>query len=59
MELNTDLLYVNHSCDPNVGFEVPPGGKDKWAVRALKDIAVGEVSARKLGGTCVHMGIGS
>lgn len=45
IELNTDLLYVNHSCDPNVGFEVPRGGSDGWKVRALKDIAEGEVSS--------------
>ena len=44
IEVNTDLLYVNHSCDPNVAFEVPPGGTDGWEVRALKDLAEGEVS---------------
>ena len=53
IELNTDLLYVNHSGDPNVGFEVPPPGKDKWLVRALKDIEEGEVRS-KLGCDCVR-----
>lgn len=47
IELNTDLLYVNHSCDPNVAFEVPPPGTDRWAVRALKDLAEGEVRRRR------------
>ena len=34
---------MNHSCDPNVAFEVPPPGKDQWVVRALKDLDEGEV----------------
>lgn len=42
IELNSDLLFVNHSCDPNVAFEVPNGGE--WCVRALKDVKAGEVS---------------
>lgn len=42
IELNSDLLFVNHSCDPNVAFEVPKGGP--WCVRALRDLKVGEVS---------------
>ncbi|GAA6015846.1 hypothetical protein JCM10207_008816 [Rhodosporidiobolus poonsookiae] len=55
IELNSDLLYVNHSCDPNVAFDV--GGREaeegeedesgawdgRWRVRALKDIAEGEI----------------
>lgn len=56
IELNSDLLYVNHSCDPNVVFDVNGreahvGEEDesgrwegRWRVRAEKDIAVGEVS---------------
>ncbi|GAA5872038.1 hypothetical protein JCM1840_004777 [Sporobolomyces johnsonii] len=55
IELNSDLLYVNHSCDPNVRFDVngveaSPDEEDptgtwtgKWAVRALKDLAAGEI----------------
>lgn len=42
MELNSDLLYVNHSCDPNVAFDVPNGGP--WKVRALSDLPAGTVS---------------
>jgi hypothetical protein len=42
IELNSDLLYVNHSCNPNVAFEVPQDGK--WCVRALKDLPTGTVS---------------
>ncbi|BGP17701.1 hypothetical protein JCM10213_005279 [Rhodosporidiobolus nylandii] len=55
IELNSDLLYVNHSCDPNVVFDVNgreanPGEEDasgewegRWRVRAVKDIAEGEI----------------
>ncbi|GAA5867840.1 hypothetical protein JCM8547_003392 [Rhodosporidiobolus lusitaniae] len=55
IELNSDLLYVNHSCDPNVVFEVngreaEEGEEDeegrwegRWRVRAVKDIAEGEI----------------
>ncbi|KAI5478944.1 hypothetical protein MNV49_004465 [Pseudohyphozyma bogoriensis] len=41
IELQSDLLYVNHSCDPNVAFEVPDEGE--WKVRALKNLGVGEI----------------
>lgn len=41
IELQSDLLYVNHSCDPNVAFEVPREGG--WKVRALKDLEVGTI----------------
>ncbi|GAA5834585.1 hypothetical protein JCM3766R1_003605 [Sporobolomyces carnicolor] len=55
IELNSDLLYVNHSCDPNVVFDVngreaEKGENDesgawegRWRVRAIKDIAQGEI----------------
>ncbi|GAA5873943.1 hypothetical protein JCM16303_002637 [Sporobolomyces ruberrimus] len=55
IELNSDLLYVNHSCDPNVVFDVngreaEKGENDesgqwqgRWRVRAIKDIAEGEI----------------
>ncbi|GAA5832002.1 hypothetical protein JCM5353_002841 [Sporobolomyces roseus] len=55
IELNSDLLYVNHSCDPNVVFEVngreaEKGENDesgewngRWRVRAIKDLPVGEI----------------
>ncbi|ORY69151.1 hypothetical protein BCR35DRAFT_308172 [Leucosporidium creatinivorum] len=41
IELNSDLLYVNHSCDPNVAFDVRKEGN--WEVRALKDLPKGEI----------------
>ncbi|GAA5906245.1 hypothetical protein JCM6882_006085 [Rhodosporidiobolus microsporus] len=55
IELNSDLLYVNHSCDPNVVFDV--NGREaeveeqdetgkwegRWRVRAEKDIKQGEI----------------
>ncbi|KAF3942002.1 hypothetical protein ABW19_dt0203625 [Dactylella cylindrospora] len=37
IELNSDLLYANHSCDPNVVFDV-----DEDCVKAIKDIQEGE-----------------
>ncbi|GAA5822002.1 hypothetical protein JCM3770_001628 [Rhodotorula araucariae] len=55
IELNSDLLYVNHSCDPNVVFDVngreaedgeeDPSGAwaGRWKVRAERDIAQGEI----------------
>lgn len=43
IELCSDLLYVNHSCQPNVAFEVPQGGI--WRVRALTDLPKGTVSS--------------
>ncbi|GAA5983405.1 hypothetical protein JCM11641_007838 [Rhodosporidiobolus odoratus] len=56
IELNSDLLFVNHSCDPNVVFDVngreaEVGEQDdatgrwdgRWRVRAVRDIAVGDI----------------
>lgn len=37
MELNSDMVYINHSCAPNVAMDV-----DRMVVRALEDIAIGE-----------------
>ncbi|KAK6535637.1 hypothetical protein TWF694_002092 [Orbilia ellipsospora] len=37
IELNSDLLYCNHSCDPNVAFDT-----DEGVVRAIRDIKEGE-----------------
>ncbi|KAK4049527.1 hypothetical protein OIV83_004024 [Microbotryomycetes sp. JL201] len=42
IELMSDLLYVNHSCDPNVAFDVR-GSPGDWKVAALKDLDVGDV----------------
>ncbi|KAG8894610.1 hypothetical protein FRB99_001103 [Tulasnella sp. 403] len=40
-ELNSDLLYVNHSCEPNVAFDISSSFRQDWHVRALKDINAG------------------
>ncbi|KAI9320696.1 hypothetical protein BX666DRAFT_1224943 [Dichotomocladium elegans] len=37
IELNSDLLYMNHSCDPSAAMDV-----DKRAVVAIKDIKAGD-----------------
>ncbi|CDH51722.1 galactose-proton symport [Lichtheimia corymbifera JMRC:FSU:9682] len=37
IELNSDLLYMNHSCDPSVCMDI-----DKRAITALKDIRTGD-----------------
>ncbi|KAK4048844.1 hypothetical protein OIO90_005652 [Microbotryomycetes sp. JL221] len=42
IELMSDLLYVNHSCEPNVAFDVR-GQPQDWKVVALKDLDVGDV----------------
>ncbi|CAO1616377.1 unnamed protein product [Parajaminaea phylloscopi] len=41
IELNSDLLYINHSCDPSVRFDVS-GPKDSWRAVAERDIDAGE-----------------
>ncbi|KAI0031286.1 hypothetical protein K488DRAFT_52426 [Vararia minispora EC-137] len=42
IELNSDLLYANHSCDPNIAFDLSSRDPSGWHVRALKPIATGE-----------------
>ncbi|ETW79066.1 hypothetical protein HETIRDRAFT_323246 [Heterobasidion irregulare TC 32-1] len=42
IELNSDLLYVNHSCEPNVAFDLSSTNMTEWQVRALKPIRSGE-----------------
>ncbi|KAJ7695087.1 hypothetical protein B0H17DRAFT_930971 [Mycena rosella] len=41
IELNSDLVYVNHSCEPNVVFDLSSADRANWHVRALKDIDAG------------------
>ncbi|KAJ7113714.1 hypothetical protein C8R43DRAFT_1099525 [Mycena crocata] len=41
VELNSDFLYVNHSCDPNIAFDLSSEDATKWHVRALKNIDAG------------------
>jgi len=42
VDLNSDLLYVNHSCDPNTAFDLSSPDQSKWHVYALKRIVIGE-----------------
>jgi hypothetical protein len=42
IELNSDLVYLNHSCEPNVAFDLTSLDKGKWHARALRDIEPGE-----------------
>ncbi|TFY72938.1 hypothetical protein EVG20_g98 [Dentipellis fragilis] len=42
IELNSDLVYVNHSCEPNVAFDLSSPDRSKWHARALKPIRAGE-----------------
>ncbi|EST08591.1 SET domain protein [Kalmanozyma brasiliensis GHG001] len=44
IELNSDLLYCNHSCDPNVAFVIGDArDKASWKARAEKDIKKGDI----------------
>ncbi|KAJ7035648.1 hypothetical protein C8F04DRAFT_1000763 [Mycena alexandri] len=40
-ELNSDFLYVNHSCEPNIAFDLSSTDPTEWHVRALKNIDAG------------------
>ncbi|EDR05667.1 uncharacterized protein LACBIDRAFT_302809 [Laccaria bicolor S238N-H82] len=42
IELNTDLVYVNHSCEPNVAFDLSSPDTSNWHLRALRRIEPGE-----------------
>lgn len=46
LELNSDLVYINHSCDPNVSFVLKNGlqGREngEWVLKALVEIKKGE-----------------
>ncbi|KAJ3576468.1 hypothetical protein NP233_g409 [Leucocoprinus birnbaumii] len=41
IELNSDLVYVNHSCEPNIAFDLSSPNPDDWHLRALKRIEPG------------------
>jgi len=45
IELNSDLVYINHSCDPNVAFDLSSSDQSEWHLRALKDIHPGDYLA--------------
>ncbi|KAF9526131.1 hypothetical protein CPB83DRAFT_770863 [Crepidotus variabilis] len=40
-EFNSDLSYINHSCEPNVAVDIS-SNQPKWHLRALKNINAGE-----------------
>ncbi|CCO29989.1 hypothetical protein RSOLAG1IB_06370 [Rhizoctonia solani AG-1 IB] len=42
LELNSVLVYANHSCSPNVIVDVGASDSNKWHFRALKDISPGD-----------------
>lgn len=46
IELCSDLVFINHSCSPNVAFELPEGLQGRqngsWVLRALRDVKKGE-----------------
>ncbi|KAH6916140.1 hypothetical protein BKA70DRAFT_1501829 [Coprinopsis sp. MPI-PUGE-AT-0042] len=42
VELNSDLVYVNHSCEPNIAFDLSSPDPQQWHLHALQDIAAGE-----------------
>ncbi|CDZ97167.1 SET domain [Phaffia rhodozyma] len=41
IELNTSLLYINHSCNPNVAFNIT-SNPDDWYLEALRDLSEGD-----------------
>jgi len=41
VELNCDLVFVNHSCEPNIAFDLSSADPSEWHARALEDIQVG------------------
>lgn len=42
IELNSVLVYVNHSCSPNAAFDLSSSNKNEWNFRALRDIQPGD-----------------
>jgi hypothetical protein len=53
IELQSDLLYCNHSCDPNVAFVVD-GPQEDWHVEAVRDLEVGDVRSRSNSFFTIH-----
>lgn len=43
IELNSDLLYCNHSCNPSVHFNVSSSDPSQWRAEALRDIKAGDL----------------
>ncbi|EIN05517.1 hypothetical protein PUNSTDRAFT_74635 [Punctularia strigosozonata HHB-11173 SS5] len=42
VELNSDLLYMNHSCDPSVVVDLSSKDPSLWQIRAIKHINAGD-----------------
>ncbi|KAA1079351.1 hypothetical protein PGT21_008970 [Puccinia graminis f. sp. tritici] len=46
-ELGSELVYINHGCEPNVAFELPGGWngleEGQWCLRSLSEIKEGDV----------------
>ncbi|KAG9014341.1 hypothetical protein FRB94_012747 [Tulasnella sp. JGI-2019a] len=42
LNLNSDLAFTNHSCDPNTVFDLSSPDQEDWHVCAIKDIAAGD-----------------
>ncbi|KII85828.1 hypothetical protein PLICRDRAFT_44244 [Plicaturopsis crispa FD-325 SS-3] len=42
VQLNSDLVYVNHSCAPNVAFDLSASDPSQWHLRALRTISPGD-----------------
>lgn len=41
-ELGSDLLYMNHSCEPNVAVDLLSPSEEQWCIRAIRDIEKGD-----------------
>ncbi|KAF8196736.1 hypothetical protein K438DRAFT_1906208 [Mycena galopus ATCC 62051] len=41
VELNSDFVFADHSCEPNVVFDLSSADPRQWHVRAVKDIEAG------------------
>ncbi|KAI0825892.1 hypothetical protein BC629DRAFT_1451389 [Irpex lacteus] len=42
LQLDSDLVYANHSCEPNTFWDFTSADPSEWHVRALKVIEVGD-----------------
>ncbi|KAI0084490.1 hypothetical protein BDY19DRAFT_997703 [Irpex rosettiformis] len=42
LQLDSDLVYANHSCEPNTFWDLTSHGISEWHVRAVKTIEVGD-----------------
>lgn len=42
IEWNSDMVFANHSCDPNLGVDLSSPDRSQWKVVALKDVDTDE-----------------